>query len=163
MDAIHPEERERSLSLWSYALETKRLYETEHRLQVADGTYRFFSVRGVPILDENGQIIEWVGTHTDISDRVSMQLALHQRAEELTEANRLKDEFLAVSHELRSPLNAMLGWLTLLRSRKFDEATTARALKTIERNARSQAQLVEDLLDISRIIRGQLRLNVRPV
>jgi CheY-like chemotaxis protein/two-component sensor histidine kinase len=76
----------------------------------------------------------------------------------------LKDEFLAtLSHELRSPLNAMLGWTRLLNSRKFDEATTARALQTIERSAKSQAQLVEDLLDVSRIIQGKLRLNTRPV
>ncbi len=79
-------------------------------------------------------------------------------------ANRLKDEFLAtLSHELRSPLNAMLGWIQLLNTRKFDEATTARAMETIERSARSQSQLVEDLLDVSRIIQGKLRLNVRPV
>ena len=83
---------------------------------------------------------------------------------EAESANRMKDEFLAtLSHELRSPLNAMVGWTSLLRSRKFDEATVSRALETIERNARVQVQLVEDLLDVSRIIRGQLRLAVRPL
>ena len=76
----------------------------------------------------------------------------------------MKDEFLAtLSHELRTPLNAMLGWTTLLRTRKFDETTTARALETIDRNAKSLAQLIEDVLDVSRIIRGKLRLNLRPV
>ena len=79
-------------------------------------------------------------------------------------ANRLKDEFLAtLSHELRSPLNAILGWIQLLNTRKFDEATTTRAMETIERSARSQSQLVEDLLDVSRIIQGKLRLKIRPV
>ncbi len=79
-------------------------------------------------------------------------------------ANRMKDEFLAiVSHELRSPLNAMLGWARLLRERKFNEATTARAIDIIERNARLQTNLIEDLLDVSRIIRGQLSLQVHPV
>ena len=79
-------------------------------------------------------------------------------------ANRLKDEFLAtVSHELRTPLNSILGWATMLRRNKFDEATSARALETIERNARSQAQLIEDLLDVSRIVSGKLRLEVRPL
>ena len=78
-------------------------------------------------------------------------------------ASRMKDEFLAVlSHELRTPLNSMLGWSKLLRTRKFDEATTARALETIERNAKLQSQLIEDILDVSRIIRGKLRLNIRP-
>jgi CheY-like chemotaxis protein len=98
-------------------------------------------------------------------DERNQLLAREQEARAAAEAaNRLKDEFLAtLSHELRSPLNAMLGWTRLLNSRKFDEATTTRALQTIERSAKSQAQLVEDLLDVSRIIQGKLRLNVRPV
>lgn len=79
-------------------------------------------------------------------------------------ANRMKDDFLAtVSHELRTPLNSMLGWAKLLRSRKFDEVTTAKALETIERNAKSQAQLIDDILDVSRIIRGKFSLNIRPI
>jgi PAS domain S-box-containing protein len=79
-------------------------------------------------------------------------------------ASRTKDEFLAiVSHELRSPLNAILGWARLLRSRKLDEEKTNKALETIERNAQAQTQLIEDLLDISRIIRGQVRLYCRPI
>ena len=79
-------------------------------------------------------------------------------------ANRVKDEFLAVlSHELRSPLNAILGWAQMLRSRSFDQKTTYRALDTIERNAKLQTQLIDDLLDISRIIQGKLSLNVSQV
>ena len=86
---------------------------------------------------------------------------LYRKAQE---ANRIKDEFLAiVSHELRTPLNSILGWATMLRTRKFDETTTARALETIERNARSQSQLIEDLLDVSRMLRGKLSLNFHPV
>jgi signal transduction histidine kinase len=98
-------------------------------------------------------------------DERAQLLASEQEARAAAEAaNRMKDEFLAtLSHELRSPLNAMLGWLRLLNTRKFDEATTARAMETIERSARAQAQLVEDLLDVSRIIQGKLRLSVRPV
>jgi signal transduction histidine kinase/DNA-binding response OmpR family regulator len=85
------------------------------------------------------------------------------RAEAET-ANRLKDEFLAtVSHELRAPLNAILGWASLLQSGKLDEATNARAIETIERNARAQNKLIEDLLDVSRIITGKLQLDVKPV
>ncbi|MUL36836.1 hybrid sensor histidine kinase/response regulator [Gloeocapsopsis dulcis] len=79
-------------------------------------------------------------------------------------ANRAKDEFLSIlSHELRTPLNAMLGWSQLLRSQKLNEATRSRGLEAIERNARGQANLIEDLLDISRIITGKLRLHVRPI
>lgn len=79
-------------------------------------------------------------------------------------ANRIKDEFLAVlSHELRSPLNPILGWSKLLLTRKFDPAKTNYALETIERNAKLQSELIEDLLDVSRILRGKLSLNVCPV
>ncbi|MCL6751055.1 PAS domain S-box protein [Nostoc sp. CCCryo 231-06] len=79
-------------------------------------------------------------------------------------ANRIKDEFLAVlSHELRTPLNPILGWAKLLRTRKFDEATRVRALETIERNAKLQTQLIGDLLDVSRILQGKVRLNLYAV
>jgi PAS domain S-box-containing protein len=96
-------------------------------------------------------------------ERASLITSLQQQTLELTQANRMKDEFLAIlSHELRSPLNAILGWAQMLRSsRKLTEIQTAKALETIERNARTQTQLIEDLLDISRMIRGKLRLNVR--
>ncbi|MBA3766262.1 MAG: PAS domain S-box protein [Acidobacteria bacterium] len=87
-----------------------------------------------------------------------------QARREIEETSRLKDEFLAtVSHELRTPLTAMLGWTYLLRTGKLDSEKAARALETIERNARSQAQLIEDLLDVSRVITGKLRLDMRAV
>ena len=94
-------------------------------------------------------------------ERASLIDSLQQQTEQLREANRMKDEFLAIlSHELRSPLNAILGWAQLLRSRKLSDIQIAKAMETIERNARMQTQLVEDLLDISRMIRGNLHLNV---
>ena len=88
----------------------------------------------------------------------------HAARQEAETANRAKDEFLAtVSHELRTPLNAILGWAHMLRTNKLDQITQSRALETIERNAKSQAQLIEDILDVSRIVTGKLRLDVRPV
>ena len=89
---------------------------------------------------------------------------LKQIEASLRSANRAKDEFLAtVSHELRTPLNAMLGWVKMLRSGVLSEADADHALEVFERNARSQAQLIDDLLDVSRIITGKLRLELRPV
>ncbi|CAA9353753.1 Two-component system sensor histidine kinase/response regulator hybrid, partial [uncultured Leptolyngbya sp.] len=83
---------------------------------------------------------------------------------EAEQASRVKDEFLAVlSHELRTPLNPILGWSTLLQKQQHDPATLARGLQTIERNAKLQTQLIEDLLDVSRILRGKLILDVAPV
>ncbi len=79
-------------------------------------------------------------------------------------ANRMKDEFLAtVSHELRTPLNAIMGWSHMLRTGRLDQATASRAYETIDRNAKSQAQLIEDILDMSRVITGKLRLTMGPV
>lgn len=100
----------------------------------------------------------------DLADRAALAIDNAHLYQKSQEANRIKDEFLAMlSHELRSPLNAIIGWLSLLRSRQFDAATTTRALETVERNAKAQARLVEDLLDVSRILQGKLRLTLRPL
>jgi PAS domain S-box-containing protein len=97
-------------------------------------------------------------------ERTNLTNSLQQQAEQLRQANRIKDEFLAVlSHELRSPLNPILGWSKLLQGGKLDPTKTAQALATIERNAKLQAELIEDLLDVSRILQGKLSLNVRSV
>jgi signal transduction histidine kinase/DNA-binding response OmpR family regulator len=97
-------------------------------------------------------------------ERARMLVREQAARAEAEQANRTKDEFLAtLSHELRTPLTAILGWSHLLQTNKFDEKSTARALETIERNARSQSQLIDDLLDVSRIITGKLRLDVSPV
>jgi signal transduction histidine kinase/DNA-binding response OmpR family regulator len=94
------------------------------------------------------------------------QLLIREQAAraEAEQANRTKDEFLAtLSHELRTPLSAILGWSHLVRSGKLDESQMSRAFETIERNARSQSQLIDDLLDVSRIITGKLQIEPRPV
>jgi signal transduction histidine kinase len=97
-------------------------------------------------------------------ERARLLLGEQELRRQAEEANRMKDEFLAtLSHELRTPLNAMLGWAQVLRLGKLDNQSAARALETIERNARSQAQLIADLLDVSRIITGKLRLDLQPV
>jgi PAS domain S-box-containing protein len=97
-------------------------------------------------------------------ERARLYQAERRLRNEAEEANRTKDEFLAtLSHELRTPLTAMLGWTRLLQMKELDEATSIHALETVERNAKAQAQLIEDLLDVSRIITGNLRLNVRPI
>jgi len=105
------------------------------------------------------------GEHRNAERELSQALARERGARaEAEAANRMKDEFLAtLSHELKTPLTAMLGWARLLRSGELDAGTAARAIETIESNARLQAQLIEDLLDVSRIILGKLLLGVRPV
>jgi PAS domain S-box-containing protein len=126
------------------------------------GTLSFGSLTRLSFTENQKGMMQAVCDQIAIAmERASLIASLQQQTEQLREANRMKDEFLAIlSHELRSPLNAILGWAQLLHSRKLNDIQKDRAVETIERNARAQTQLVEDLLDISRMIRGKLRLNV---
>jgi len=169
---IHPDDVEMTSELWRTALGTGTPYQAEFRLKYhADRSYRWFLSRASAIRDEQGQIVQWFGTSTDIEEFRRAQaereqlLQREQAARETAEnANRIKDEFLAVlSHELRSPLNPILGWTRLLQNSKLNAARQQEALATIERNARLQSQLIEDLLDISRIMQGKLSLTAAPV
>ncbi|HEY7889094.1 MAG TPA: hybrid sensor histidine kinase/response regulator [Steroidobacteraceae bacterium] len=107
------------------------------------------------------EIEERLRAENEREELLARERLLRGQAEELS---RLKDEFLAtMSHELRTPLNAIFGWITLLRTRRLDEQTQARALETIERNARAQKRLIEDLLDVSRIVTGKIALELGDV
>ncbi len=178
LDVLHPDDREQTKRIWQEAVQNKSVYSAEFRVLTKDGDYRWFAASGVPLFDDNGNVREWIGANTDIHAK-RLAEAERQRAEEDREqlflseqearraaenANQLKDEFLAtLSHELRTPLNAILGWSQILRNRALGREETEKALATIERNARAQNQLIDDLLDVSRIITGKLRLDVRPV
>ena len=108
-----------------------------------------------------GQFLERKRNEEEREQLLVRELAARAEAER---ANKTKDEFLAiVSHELRTPLNAIVGWSSMLRSGSLDPARTTRAIEVIDRNAKAQAQLIEDILDVSRIVSGNLRLNPRPV
>ncbi|MDZ7953715.1 response regulator [Nostoc sp. DedQUE09] len=170
LESVHPEDRERAIASWSAYICEGREYSEEFRFQAAHGNIRWVQVRSSPMLSSQGDLLGYVGTLEDITERkqaeeVRAQVIREQTARQEAEAaNRMKDEFLAVlSHELRTPLTSMLGWSKILRAKKLDEKATSRALEAIERNAISQMQLIEDILDVSRIIRGQLRLNVSAV
>lgn len=168
---LHPDDEQLTIKLWQQAVETGEIYECEHRIKRVDGEFRWHLSRGMPVKDEQGRVIKWYGTATDIHAQKQYQaereelLRREQAARtEAESASRLKDEFLAtLSHELRTPMNAMLGWTTMLRTRTLSEATVARALETIERNTKTLNQLIEDILDVSRIIRGKVRLNLQPL
>jgi CheY-like chemotaxis protein len=110
-------------------------------------------------------LIEDITVHKQAQEERDRLLMSERAARaEAQEANRIKDEFLAiVSHELRTPLNAILGWSQILSNRKMNEATLAKALETIQRSATLQGKLIDDILDISRIVQGKIQLNTRPV
>ncbi|PHM07241.1 hybrid sensor histidine kinase/response regulator [Nostoc sp. 'Peltigera malacea cyanobiont' DB3992] len=170
--ALHPDDVQRADKVWSDAVKNSTIYNTEYRFKrAADGSYRWQLARGLPLKDEQGFVVKWFGTCTDIHEQKQILeerahlLELEQIARAKAEtANRIKDEFLAVlSHELRTPLNAILGWSKLLQTRRLDQKKTSEALATIERNATLQVQLIEDLLDISRILQGKLTLNITKI
>jgi PAS domain S-box-containing protein len=132
-------------------------------VQVGFGA-RWHRVAADPVLDELHRPSGAVLIISDVSDERRSEDAIRRSNDELLRANRIKDEFLAtLSHELRTPLNAVLGWTRLARTGQLDEATQARALETIDRNAALQAKLVDDLLDVSRIITGKLRLRIASI
>jgi hypothetical protein len=170
--ALHPDDIKNANEVWSNAVKDSTIYKNEYRFKRAsDGSYRWQLARGLPLKDEQGIVVKWFGTCTDIHEQKQILeerahlLELEQVARAKAEtANRIKDEFLAVlSHELRTPLNAILGWSKLLQAGRLDQAKTSEALATIERNANLQVQLIEDLLDISRILQGKLTLNITKI
>jgi PAS domain S-box-containing protein len=157
----------------------RRAKET-HQRQVLEfqSTERWFAKTIDPVFDEHGILTGAVFILSDITERKQasallqeqndrlnqLMISLQQQTEQAQQANRIKDEFLAVlSHELRSPLNPILGWARILQTSQQDAAKTQYALETIERNAKLQAQLIEDLLDVSGILQGKLSLHTVPV
>jgi PAS domain S-box-containing protein len=144
-------------------------YETVRRRK--DGSLIEISLTVSPIRDANNKVIGASKIARDISQRKEQEKTLREQSEanerlyhEAQESGRIKEEFLAtISHELRTPLNAVLGWARILRAGNLSEADTAKAIETIERNARAQAQLIDDLLDVSRIITGKLRMDVKAI
>ncbi|MEK6303813.1 MAG: response regulator [Acidobacteriota bacterium] len=170
-DGIHKDDHESCLNTYGAAFDSRESYSIEYRLRRDDGEYRCVLVEGVPRFSKGGAFEGYIGSCIDITERKNAEaerdelFAREQAArEEAQAANRAKDSFLAiVSHELRAPLNAILGWANILRSGKADEATRSHAAETIERSATIQQKLIEDLLDSARIARGQLRVDVQPV
>ena len=172
IDAVHPDDRERLMTSWQEALHSQVIFQAEFRFRVATGEYRWYRARVVPDRDETGNVIAWVGAAVDLHE---LHLALDERAEALVkaeharrlaeEASHLKDEFLAsASHELRTPLNAIVGWVHVLQSGALsDDDQRRQAVNAIDRNAKIQTRLIEDLLDVSRMIQGRVSLTVAPL
>ncbi len=168
--AVHdPHDLPRTLRIFRAALAEGTFWEDEFRLRRADGAMRWHLSRAMPLRDADGRVTHWFGTNTDVHDQ---KLALEERSRLLEReqdarraaeaASRAKDEFLAiVSHELRSPLNAIVGWTQVLQQEEPDP-TQRQALDAIARNARHQATLIEDLLDTSRILSGRLKIRYVP-
>ncbi len=172
-ERMHSDDRDRVRGEIEAALSGGTSYETEYRTVSPDtGAEKWVRAIGRVFCDDAGNQIGFDGITIDVTSQkiaeVEREALLASERAARTEAERVsrtKDEFLAtLSHELRTPLNAIVGWSQLLGSDgKPSPEDLAEGLKVIERNARVQAQLIEDLLDMSRIISGKVRLNVQPV
>ena len=166
-----PSDLSRVADAWQHSVRTGEPYDVEHRVRLAGGAYRWMRSRAVPHRDGGGRVVRWYGTTEDIDDQKRLgernaQLLESERAAraDAERAGRMKDEFLAtLSHELRTPLNAILGWATIIRGSGNDPDDVTQGIEVIERNARAQSQIIEDLLDMSRIISGKVRLDVQRV
>jgi PAS domain S-box-containing protein len=189
-NVVHPEDLPRAVERWTHALKTGATYEVEFRLKLESGEYAWHLVRAVPQRDASGSIVRWFGTNTNIDaeraqqaqirsllseveqqstrlreeavERRHAEVAAEEARARAEQASQIKDEFLATaSHELRTPLNAILGWAQILRGGSVDASGFIRGLETIERNAKAQVRLIDDILDGSRIITGKLHLEIR--
>jgi PAS domain S-box-containing protein len=166
LERAHPDDRAALSAAFAAAASGERPFSCEHRIRLADGGERWVAALGRLHRGEAGGPARLIGVATDITARKRAEsereelLARSQQAQRLAEqAVRMKDEFLAMlSHELRTPMSAMLGWLHLLKIGKLTPEQQIDALETIERNARIQTQLVNDLLDVSRIVTGKMDL-----
>ncbi|HEX6974681.1 MAG TPA: PAS domain-containing sensor histidine kinase, partial [Vicinamibacterales bacterium] len=157
---IHPDDRARVYASIERALKEGVPHDVEYRLVAPDGTIRWCEGKG-RVEFENGRPVRMSGVCVIVTRRKEAELARLVAAEE---SSRLKDEFLAtLSHELRTPLNAILGWVHMLQVGELPEPRARQALDVIGRNARLQAQLIEDILDVSRIIIGKLEIERAPL
>jgi len=157
LDVIHPDDRAALLAAWARSREDGALFECEHRMRRHDGEYRWVLNRALPVRDDAGRVVRWMGTVTDLHDQ---KLA----AEELKAANARKDEFLAMlAHELRNPLAPISTAAQILKLPGGDARRSAQASDVIARQVRHMVELVDDLLDVSRVTRGLVELEREPV
>ncbi len=156
-EVIHPDDRDRVAACWQAACADQADYDLEYRIRRHDGEYRWFKTRGVPIRDDRGKIVYWFGTCTDIEDQKRAEAALQ-------EADRRKDEFLAtLAHELRNPLAPIRNSLQILRMPGVDETMVDQSLDMMERQLHHLVRLVDDLLDVSRVMRGKINLHTERI
>ena len=149
---LHPEDRARAEIAWQECVRTGGTWYQEHRIRGVDGEYYPILAQGVPIYDDQGQIDRWAGIHLDIA-----RLKLTEQA--LREADRRKDEFLAtLAHELRNPLAPIRNSVYILNAANADPAQRQLARSVIDRQVRHMSLLLDDLLDVSRVTRGQFEL-----
>ena len=150
---VHPDDLAALLKRWDRSLATGERYEAQARMRAANGGWRTFFINAAPLHDAEGRTVQWFGTNTDVT-------AIEEAQEELRQANQRKDEFLAMlAHELRNPMAPISTAAELLRMAPGDPARVRQTSEVIARQVDHMTRLVDDLLDVSRVTRGQIRLH----
>jgi two-component system, chemotaxis family, CheB/CheR fusion protein len=149
---VHEDDMAATRTAWQHAVQAGVLYQCEHRIRMADGSYRWHLSRALPMRNEAGTIVEWFGTATDVHELREAQQVLHEN-------DRRKDEFLAMlAHELRNPLAPILNAVHVLKRSMPPDPQLGRMRDVIERQAEHLTRLVDDLLDVARITQGKIEL-----
>ncbi|MBE9007817.1 PAS domain S-box protein [Fortiea sp. LEGE XX443] len=152
LDAVHPEDQAHTVNVWLNAFSNQILYEVEYRLRRYDGEYRYMNVRAVPVFNPDNSIREWLGVHTDITERKQAEIALAKAKEAAEAASHAKSEFLSnMSHELRTPLNGILGYAQILQRSKHLHEDERSRIDVIYQCGSHLLTLINDILDLSKI------------
>ncbi len=157
LDLVHPDDREQAQASWTNSMTTGALYESEYRIKSLAGGFRFIRATGVPVLEADGRVREWIGALSDVTPA-------RQAERELQEANHRKDNFLAMlAHELRNPLAPIRNAAQVLRMAGLGPDRLEKARSMIDRQVAHMARLIDDLLDVSRISQGKILIRREPV
>jgi PAS domain S-box-containing protein len=164
VQSIHPDDRERVSAALARAVQTGDEYNADYRILRADRTVRWVSARGRVECDSTGEPVRMAGVLVEITDRKALEDELRVRLDQLAEADRRKDEFLAtLAHELRNPLAPIRNSLEILKVAKVDAALVQQTRNVMERQVHHLVRLVDDLLDVSRVMRGKIDLRKEPI
>ncbi|NET72030.1 MAG: PAS domain-containing protein [Sphaerospermopsis sp. SIO1G2] len=169
-NALHPDDRELTKQIWLQALENRSLYEHECRIRNRDGEYKYFWVRAVPIINQNGSVREWIGACTDVTKQKQTELKIkklnenlefqvRERTSQLTSVNKELEAFAySVSHDLRAPLRSIDGFSKTILERYADKLDDRgqHYLKRIRAGSKRMGELIDDLLSLSRVTRQEM-------
>jgi PAS domain S-box-containing protein len=161
---FHPDDQQRAWNAWQNATKNNATYSINCRLRRSDGEYYWWLVRGVPLINESGEIIKWFGTCTDIEDIMQTEETLRKAKEHAEESDRLKSAFLAnMSHEIRTPMNGILGFADLLKEPKLTREEHQKFISIIEKSGARMLNIINDIVDISKIESGQMEVSISEI